>query len=84
MFKWLKKLIGGQITDSVTEPSAPKVNAVVPVDPVVAAVAVTTDPVVESKPKRQRAKKSADVVTEEAKTKRSTRSTPPKQAKTAK
>ncbi len=76
MFKWLKKLLGNEITDSVTttvEVTAPA-PVVTAVEPVVA----------ESKPKKTRAKKVDTASTEETKPKRTARPTPPKQSKIVK
>ena len=81
MFKWLKRLIGTEITDSVTAPSN-AVDVIVPVESV-AATAAVADVAAESKPKRARIKKT-ETGTTDAKPKRTARSTPPKQAKTAK
>lgn len=81
MFKWLKRLLGTEITDSVTAPP-PVADVAVAVESVTA-TAETAPAATETKAKRTRAKK-ADTVTAEAKPKRTARSTPPKQAKTAK
>lgn len=73
MFKWLKRLLG-------TEP-ADVVSTVVEVHAPVAAVAEVETATADTKTKRTRTKKADTVAAE---TKRTTRSTPPKQAKTAK
>ena len=76
MFKWLKKIIGTEITDSVTAPT-PTVDVAVAVEPV-AAVADTGTAGAETKTKRTRTKKT------DAAPKKSAQATPPKNAKTAK
>lgn len=81
MFKWLKQLIRTEITDSVTA-AKPAADVTVAVESV-AATAETAPVAAEAKPKRTRTKKAEPAATE-SKPKRAARSTPPKQAKTAK
>lgn len=81
MFKWLKRLLGTEITDSVTAP--PPVADVAVAAESVAATAETAPVATETKAKRTRAKKAETGATD-AKPKRTARSTPPKQAKVSK
>lgn len=82
MFKWLKQLLGTEITDSVTA-AKPVADVAVAVESV-AATAETAPVAAETKPKRTRAKKAETVTAADAKPKRTARSTPPKQAKVSK
>lgn len=75
MFKWLKRLLGTEITDSVTTPVT---DTVVVVESVATSADTAT---VETKPKRTRAKKT-EAAPAETKPKQAARSTPPKRTKT--
>ena len=81
MFKWLKRILGTEITDSVTV--TPPVAAAVEPVVITGASAETGTVTVGTKSKRTRTKK-ADSTLPESEPKRTARSTPPKQAKVSK